>query len=120
MGAAEGCGVALQASCLEGFDTLGLHHGDVAQLVEQLLHTEPVGGSIPSITTKIYAVSSTGLEHSATDAGVEGSNPLRRASFRIHSATQNAMKASGCGFESHLIRKESSTMVVQSKKNPVV
>ena len=24
-GAAEGCGVALQASCLEGFDTLGLH-----------------------------------------------------------------------------------------------
>lgn len=26
MGAAEGCGVALQASCLEGFDTPGLHH----------------------------------------------------------------------------------------------
>lgn len=25
MGAAEGCGVALQASCLQGFDTLGLH-----------------------------------------------------------------------------------------------
>ena len=25
MGAAEGCGVALQASCLEGFDTPGLH-----------------------------------------------------------------------------------------------
>ena len=56
-------------------------YGDVVQSVEQLLHTEKVGGSIPSVTTKIYAVSSTGLEHSATDAGVEGSNPLRRASF---------------------------------------
>ena len=29
MGAAEGCGVALQASCLVGFDTPGLHQLDI-------------------------------------------------------------------------------------------
>ena len=34
-----------------GFESLYGHHGDVAQLVEQFLHTETVGGSIPSITT---------------------------------------------------------------------
>ena len=33
-------------------------YGDVAQLAEQLLHTEKVGGSVPSITTNLWVFSS--------------------------------------------------------------
>ena len=34
-------------------------YGDVAQQAEQLLHTEKVGGSVPSITTKLSVFRST-------------------------------------------------------------
>ena len=49
MGAAEGCGDALQASCLEGFDTPGLHQ---LQCIESFNH----GTSIQNILKGVILV----------------------------------------------------------------
>ena len=47
--------VNLLALCLRGFDSLSLHHADVAQWLEQLFCKQQVVGSNPSIgSTSTY------------------------------------------------------------------
>ncbi len=58
MGAAEGCGVALQASCLEGFDTPGLHqfNATLADVVIAVVWRAIEVGSIPTGCTNFTPV----------------------------------------------------------------
>ena len=49
--------------------------GDLAQMVAQLILSQKVVGSNPSVPA-IYLISSTGLEHVPSKHRVEGSSPL--------------------------------------------
>ena len=55
MGAVVGYGVALQASCLEGFDSLGLHQFYLCEALSGCVHgLGPCGlGSNPSMETNL-------------------------------------------------------------------
>ena len=71
-GKASGCD-----SDMRGFDPHQTPQGDIAQLVEYLLHTESVGGSTPSITTMKfkYPLRQVGLRHRILIPTFRGSNP---------------------------------------------
>ena len=59
LGAVVGYGVALQASCLEGFDSLGLHQFYLYEALSGCVHgLGPCGlGSNPSMETKLSPIS---------------------------------------------------------------
>ena len=59
LGAVVGYGVALQASCLEGFDSLGLHQFYLYEALSGCVHgLGPCGlGSNPGMETKLSPIS---------------------------------------------------------------
>jgi hypothetical protein len=93
LGAVVGYGVALQASCLEGFDSLGLHQFYLFEALSGCVHgLGPCGlGSNPSRETNFYASETWKSERSYTPfsarlAFLREFDPLRWYQFRMRTA----------------------------------